>query len=299
MARFGTVLTAMITPFDEAGELDVVAAATLARWLVDQGNDGLVLAGTTGESPTISHEEQGRLFAAVRDAVDVPLVAGVGSNSTKETLDLVDAATAAGADGLLVVCPYYNRPSQAGLLAHYRTVAERTTLPVMVYDIPARTGRKIDTATLVELAHTVPNVVALKDAAGDPAETARVIAEAPDDFEVYSGDDGITLPLLSVGAVGVVGVCTHWAAPEVKDMIGAYQAGDVDRARRLNARLLDSYDFETGLVAPNPVPAKAMMRTLGFAVGECRAPMGPTPDGLEDRARRVYAELQAARSTVA
>jgi 4-hydroxy-tetrahydrodipicolinate synthase len=297
MARFGTVLTAMITPFDDAGALDVDVAARLARWLVAQGNQGLVVAGTTGESPTITHEEQARLFRVVREAVPVPVLAGVGSNSTRESLELVEAATAAGVDGLLVVTPYYNRPSQAGLLHHFRTIAQASDLPVMLYDIPIRTGRKIETATLLELAHSVPTIVALKDAAGDPAETARFIAEAPDDFDVYSGDDSMTLPLLAVGAVGVVGVCTHWCAAEMAEMIAAHQKGDVERARQLNAMMLDSYTFETSPAAVNPVPAKAMLRTLDWPVGECRPPMGPTPDGLEDRARQVMAGLESVRGT--
>jgi 4-hydroxy-tetrahydrodipicolinate synthase len=254
-----------------------------------------VVAGTTGESPTLSHAEQGQLFRAVREAVSVPVVVGVGSNSTTESLELVAAANAAGVDGVLIVTPYYNRPSQDGLLRHFRTVAGATDLPAMLYDIPVRTGRKIDTATLLELARTVPNIVALKDAAGDPAETARFIAQAPDGFEVYSGDDSLTLPLLSVGAVGVVGVATHWCAADMVEMVESYQKGDVDRARQLNARMIPSFDFETGLVAPNPVPSKAMLRTLGLPVGECRSPMGPTPDGLEDRARQVYADLERSR----
>jgi 4-hydroxy-tetrahydrodipicolinate synthase len=296
MARFGTVLTAMITPFDQAGELDYDVTGRLAQWLVAQGNQGVVVAGTTGESPTITHAEQVRLFQVVRQAVSVPVVAGVGSNSTRESLELAEAAAEARVDGLLVVTPYYNRPSQAGLTAHFRAVAEATDLPVMLYDIPVRTGRKIETETLLDLAHTVPNIVALKDAAANPAETARLIAEAPAHFEVYSGDDSLTLPLLSVGAVGLVGVCTHWCAAEMAEMVAAYQKGDVDRARQLNTLMLDSYDFETGLAAPNPVPSKAMLRTLGWAVGECRPPMGPTPDGLEERARSVYAHLEQARS---
>ncbi len=295
MARFGTVVTAMISPFDDAGRLDLDEAAALARWLVASGNEGLVIAGTTGESPTLTHGEQGDLFAAVRAAVDVPIVAGVGSNSTAESLDLVARANAAGVDGVLVVTPYYNRPSQAGLLQHFRTVAAATDLPVMLYDIPVRTGRKIDTDTLVELATTVPNIVALKDAAGDPAETATLLTRVPDGFEVYSGDDSLTLPLLSVGAVGVVGVATHWCAPEMRSMIAAFTAGDVAGARRANAVMLPSFAFETGVVAPNPVPTKALLRTLGRPVGECRPPMGPTPDGLEDRARAIVADLERHR----
>lgn len=291
MARFGAVLTAMVTPFDAEGALDEDAAARLAKWLVEQGNQGLVVAGTTGESPTLTHEEQARLFQVVRQAVSVPVIAGVGSNNTRESLSLIDDAHAAGVDGLLIVSPYYNRPSQAGLLNHFRILAAATDLPIMLYDIPVRTGRKIDTSTLLELAHDVANIVALKDAAADPAETARFIARAPSDFEVYSGDDSLTLPFLSVGAVGVVGVATHWCAAEMAEMIAAYEKGDVERARQLNAVMLESYDFETGPVAPNPVPTKALLRTLGWSVGECRPPMGPTPDGLEDRARAVLADL--------
>jgi len=295
MARFGAVLTAMVTPFDEHGAVDFDEAAALARWLVEGGNQGLVIAGTTGESPTLSHDEQGRLFEVVRAAVSVPVIAGVGSNNTAESLDLLERAERAGADGVLLVTPYYNRPSQAGLLNHFRTVARATSLPVMLYDIPVRTGRKIDTATLLELAHGEANIVALKDAAGDPAETARFIAQSPAGFEVYSGDDALTLPFLSVGAVGVVGVATHWCAADMVEMIESFTKGDVERARQLNARMIPSFDFETGIIAPNPVPTKALLRAIGRKVGECRPPMGPTPDGWEDKARQILADLEAAR----
>lgn len=296
MARFGAVLTAMVTPFDEHGAVDYDEAAALARWLVDNGNQGLVIAGTTGESPTLSHAEQGKLFEVVRQAVSVPVIAGVGSNNTAESLDLVERAVKAGVDGLLLVTPYYNRPSQAGLYRHFETVAKASSLPVMLYDIPVRTGRKIETATLLELAHNVPTIVALKDAAGNPAETATFIAQAPSDFEVYSGDDSLTLPLLAVGAVGVVGVATHWCAADMVEMIESFTKGDVERARAVNARMIPSFDYETGLVAPNPVPTKALLRAIGRPVGECRMPMGPTPDGWEEKGRQILAELEAARS---
>ncbi|MCB0995222.1 MAG: 4-hydroxy-tetrahydrodipicolinate synthase, partial [Acidimicrobiales bacterium] len=166
MARFGTVMTAMVTPFDDTGALDIDAAQALARWLVDHGNDGLVVAGTTGESPTLTHAEQASLIEAIVDAVDVPVLAGAGSNDTRAAIDLTERATAAGASGILSVAPYYNRPSQAGLLGHFRAIAEATHLPIVVYDIPVRTGRKVETDTLLELAHDVPNIVGLKDAAG-------------------------------------------------------------------------------------------------------------------------------------
>jgi 4-hydroxy-tetrahydrodipicolinate synthase len=290
MARFGRVLTAMVTPFDADGGLDLDGAAALAAWLVEQGNEGLVVAGTTGESPTLTHDEQIELIRVVAAAVAVPVVAGAGSNDTSAAVELSRRAAAAGAAALLSVTPYYNRPSQTGLLHHFRTVAAATDLPVMLYDIPVRGGRKLATETVLELAE-LPTVVALKDAAGNPAETARLIAHLPDGFEVYSGDDALTLPLLSVGAVGVVGVATHWAAPEVRAMIEAFEAGDVRRAREINAALLPSWDFETGDAAPNPIPTKALLGLLGRPAGQCRPPMGPEPTGLRERARAVLAAL--------
>jgi len=287
MARFGNVATAMVTPFDDAGGLAIDVAADLAKWLVAHGNDGLIVAGTTGESPTISHEEQIALVAAVVDAVDVPVVAGTGSNDTRSAILNTERATEAGADGILVVTPYYNRPPQSGLIAHFKAVASATDLPVMVYDIPVRTGRKVETDTLLELAHDVENIVALKDAAGDPAETAVFLSQAPEDFEVYSGDDGLTLPLLAVGAVGCVGVATHWTGIEHQDLMAAVAKGDLAEAQRINASLLQSFAFESSPEAPNPIPTKAMMRVIGIPVGRGRAPMDTEPSGIELSARAV------------
>jgi 4-hydroxy-tetrahydrodipicolinate synthase len=291
MGRFGSVVVAMVTPFDDDLELDLDGAVTLARWLVDQGADGLVLAGTTGEAPTLSDDEAVALWTAVREAVTVPLVAGTGSNDTRHTIELSRRAAATGVDGLLVVTPYYNRPSQAGIEAHFRAVAEATDLPFLVYDIPVRAGRKVDTEVLVRLAREVPTMVGLKDAAGNPGETARVVAEAPDGFDLYSGDDAMTLPLLAVGATGVIGVAAHWSAAEHAEMIAAHAKGDVDAARRLNARLLDSYDYETWGGAPQAVTTKALLRTLDLPVGATRPPIGPDPDGLDAAATAVLARL--------
>lgn len=289
--RFGRVITAMVTPFDEGGALDLDAAANLANWLVDNGSDGLVLAGTTGESPVLSDSEEVALTRAVRAAVKVPILLGTGSNDTAYAVQATRRAEQLGVDGVLVVGPYYNRPSQAGLDHYFRSVAAATQLPVVIYDIPVRTGRKINTATMLRLVHEVPNLVGLKDAAGNPAETARFLRDAPDDFEVYSGDDPFTLPLLAVGAVGVISVASHWAGRQIGDMIGAFAKGDVGEAARLNQGLIESYEFETGDEAPNPVPTKAMLRVLGLKVGQCRPPMGVAPDWLEPRAREVLAGL--------
>ena len=289
MARFGKVLTAMVTPFREDGSLDLGAAAQLAQWLANNGSDGLVVAGTTGESPTLTHDEQIDLIGAVASAVDIPVVAGTGSNDTAAAIELTERATGVGADGVLLVAPYYNRPSQAGLARHFGAVAASTDLPVIIYDIPIRTGRKVDTATLLELAHGVSNIVGLKDAAGDPAETAKLIAQAPEDFEVYSGEDSLNLVLLSVGAVGFISVAAHWAGAEHADMIAAFEKGDVAAACQINAGLIPSYDYETGLAAPNPVPAKAMMRLVGLPVGRCRPPLDVEPDGQAEAAAYVLA----------
>jgi 4-hydroxy-tetrahydrodipicolinate synthase len=295
MARFGRVLTAMVTPFDEQGALDLDVARQLARWLQDQGNDGLVVAGTTGESPVLTDDERLSLFAAVIEAVTIPVIAGTGTNDTAHSVHLAKEAEALGAAGILAVCPYYNRPSQAGIEGHLRAMAAASQLPQMVYDIPVRTGRKISTALLLKLAREVPNVVALKDAAGNPGETASLIAQAPDGFEVYSGDDGLTLPLLASGIVGTVGVATHWTAPDHQEMFGLWDAGDTAGARRVNARMLDSFAFETGDDAPNPIPSKAMMRHIGIPVGQARLPMGPAPAFVEERAPKVLADLLARR----
>jgi 4-hydroxy-tetrahydrodipicolinate synthase len=295
MPRFGRILTAMVTPFDAEGRLDLDAAAALARWLVEQGNEGLVVAGTTGESPTLSDEEKLALFEAVSEAVTVPIVAGTTGSATDHDVALTARASDAGVAGILAVCPYYSRPSQAGIEAHVRAVAAATDLPVMLYDIPGRTGRKIDTTTLIRLAADVPNVVALKDAAKNPGATAVVVVETPADFEVYSGDDSLTLPLLAVGAVGAVGVATHWCAPDHVEMFDAWSRNDVSAAQKINGRQLESFAFESSDAAPNPIPAKAMLRTLGHRVGQCRLPIGPAPDGLEDQARGVHERLVSAR----
>jgi 4-hydroxy-tetrahydrodipicolinate synthase len=205
---------------------------------------------------------------------------------------LTKEAKALGAAGVLAVCPYYNRPSQTGIDGHMRAIAAASDLPVMVYDIPVRSGRKITTATLLRLFREVPNIVALKDAAGNPGETASLIASAPAGFEAYSGDDGQTLPLLASGIVGTVGVATHWTGPDHQEMFNLWEKGDIVGARLVNARMLESFAFETGDDAPNPLPSKAMMRHLGIPVGQARLPMGDAPQFVEDRAPLVWANLQ-------
>jgi 4-hydroxy-tetrahydrodipicolinate synthase len=285
----------MATPFDEVGALDLDGATELAARLVEAGNDGLVVTGSTGESTTLTDTERVELWRAVADAVEVPVLAGSTSADTAHSVELTERATAAGVSGILAVTPYYSRPSQAGLDAHFRAVAQATDLPVLLYDIPSRTGRRIAPETILELAADVDNIIGLKDASGDPAGTARLLARAPQDFECYSGDDALTLPLLAVGAVGLIGVATHWCAAECGEMIRDFLAGNVDEALEIGRALLPSFVFETGDDAPNPQPTKAMLRVLGLPAGECRLPLGPAPTGLEDRAKTVIAELDAWR----
>jgi 4-hydroxy-tetrahydrodipicolinate synthase len=292
--RWGGVLTAMVTPFDSEGRLDLDVAAELARYLAANGNDGLVVAGTTGESPTLSDAEKLDLCRAVTEAVTIPVVLGTGSNDTAHSVELTRQATGVGAAGVLVVTPYYSRPSQRGIEAHFRACAAATDLPAMLYDIPVRTGRKIDHDVLVRLSYDVPNIVACKDAAQSPAASARLAAETAPGFELYSGDDVLNLAFLSIGAVGFVSVAAHWCGVECQELLATFEKGEVVRAREVNVSLLDSWAFVSDEAAPNPVPAKAMMRVLGLPVGDCRLPMGPTPAGLEDQARAVLAALRGA-----
>lgn len=293
MARFGTVITAMVTPFDGDLRLDLDAAATLAKHLVDNGSDAIVLSGTTGEGPTLSDGEKLDLFRSVREAVTCPIIAGTGTNDTSHSVHLTKEAVRLGVDGVLAVTPYYNRPSQAGITAHFTAIAEAAdSTPVVLYDIEVRSSRPISNDTLLRLARDVPNIVAVKDASGKIPQAAVRCAHAPAGFEVYSGNDGDLLPILAVGGVGVISVASHWAGGLFQELCSSYSKGDVDSARAINAQLLRSYEFQGTDDAPNPLPAKAMMRTLGHAVGRARPPMGPDePPDLEERARGVYASL--------
>ena len=291
IATFGRVLTAMVTPFAADGSIDLDGAVKLAKYLTTEGgNDGLIINGTTGESPTLTQDEQIAVIEAVVEAVDAPVVAGAGSNDTRIAVSNAERSVAVGAVGLLHVAPYYNRPSQAGLNDHFRACAAATDMPVLIYDIPGRTGRKVATETLLDLLE-VENIIGIKDAAGDPGETARLLSLAPPDTEIYSGDDGLTLPLLSVGAVGTIGVATHWVGNETAAMMKAFFDGDIAQAIELNRLMMPSYAFETGDEAPNPIPTKAMMRVMGLPGGPTRPPMGPEPEWVEIEAKGVLAGL--------
>ena len=270
----------MVTPFTADGDLDLDAAARLATYLVDElGHDGLVVSGTTGESPTTSDDEKAELLSTVVDAVGdrAHVLAGVGTFDTRHTVELAGQAAKLGAAGLLVVTPYYSKPPQAGLLAHFRTVADSTDVPVMIYDVPHRSSVAVATETMMRAAEH-PQIVAVKDAKGDLAASARVMAET--DLAYYSGDDPLTLPLLSIGAVGVVGTSTHFSGLGTKAMIEAYLKGDVAEALRLHRQLLPIF---TGVfAAPGVTMVKAGLELQGRGVGGLRSPMvAATPEQID------------------
>jgi 4-hydroxy-tetrahydrodipicolinate synthase len=278
-APFGRVLTAMVTPFTADGALDVARAAELAVRLVDEGNDGLVVSGTTGEAPTTHRNEKVDLLRAVVDAVGgrAQVLAGVGSNDTEHAIKMAEDASKAGATGLLAVTPYYNKPPQAGIIAHTIALAESTDLPVMLYDIPGRTGVPLTHETILTLAKH-PQVVALKDAKDDLVATSQVLAET--DLAVYSGTDALNLPLLSIGAVGMVSVVSHVVTPRLVELVQAYDSGDVARAAGINLSLQPVYAgmFRT----QGAILTKAALALLGFPVGGHRLPLvEATPEQVE------------------
>jgi len=289
--HWGRVLTAMVTPFDAKGALDLDAARRLAQWLAQQGNDGLVLAATTGEASTLSDDERRDLVRAVSEAVTIPVIAGTGSNDTAHTVMLTREAKSLGAAGVIVVAPYYNRPPQAGIEAHFRAAAEATQLPVMLYDVPMRTGRRVARDVLLRLFREVPNIVAFKDATGDPPAAASLVAEVGEHFDLYSGDDTYALPLAAVGSVGVVGTTTHWNAARFQRMYAALERGDLQGAIRVHSQLIESFEFVNSETSVFSMSIKAMLRELGQDVGECRLPLPPAPPEVSERARQVIRNL--------
>ena len=272
MAGFGQVITAMVTPMDRALAVDYDRAAALAKRLVDAGSDGLVVSGTTGEAPTLTDDEKIRLFRTVREAVGprAKVIAGTGTYDTAHSIHLTREAERAGCDGVLLVNPYYNKPSQEGLYRHFKAVAESTSLPVMLYNIQGRTSVNCEPATIARLAE-VPNIVAVKEASGSLDQMSQIRKLTRPEFLLYSGDDSLTLPLLAVGGTGVVSVASHLAGREIKAMIQAFQAGDIRQAQTLHFRLWPL--FKVLFITTNPVPVKAALALSGFDVGGLRLPL--------------------------
>lgn len=289
-SRLGTIVTAMITPFDERGSLDVAEAQRLAQFLVDRETDGLVLAGSTGEGQTLDKNERIALWAAVKSAVGerARIIANAGTNSTRESVCAAQDAAAAGADAILAVVPYYNKPTQSGMIKHFGAIAEATPeLPIVIYNIPGRTGANMLPETLLELAGLHSNVVGVKESSGDLKQIATIIRGRSKDFVVFAGDDPLFLPCLALGADGVVGVASHLCSREYRKMFDAYRAGRVQEAAAVHASLLPLMDalFAT----TSPIPVKWAMRQLGFRAGECRLPLDTMPEAIAVRLRPLLA----------
>ncbi|WP_026573745.1 4-hydroxy-tetrahydrodipicolinate synthase [Bacillus sp. UNC438CL73TsuS30] len=275
--NFGQVLTAMVTPFDHEGEIDFNATRTLVNYLIENGTDGLVVVGTTGESPTLTTDEKVEFFKFVVDVVNgrIPVISGTGSNNTKASISLTKQAEAAGVDGIMLVAPYYNKPSQEGLYQHFKAIAESTALPIMLYNIPGRSVVNMSVETIVRLSQ-IPNIVAIKEASGNLDAMAEVISQTPSDFTLYSGDDGLTIPVLAIGGAGIVSVASHIIGNEMQEMVNLFKNGHVQEAAAAHRRLLPI--MKALFAAPNPTPVKAALNLKGVNVGGVRLPMVPLTD---------------------
>ena len=292
MTYFGRVLTAMITPFDQTGAVDYESARRLASHLVSHGTDTVVVCGTTGESPTLTWAEEYKLFQVVKAAVNGrgKVVAGTGSNSTREAIEATRKAADLELDGTLQVVPYYNKPPQDGLHKHFSAIAAAVPdLPIMLYNVPGRTGRNLEAPTVVKLAK-ISNILAIKEASGDLDQVSEIRRLANPDFDIYSGDDSLTLPMLSVGAVGVVSVASHLVGDSLQQMIQAYTAGQVLAAQEIHLKLLPL--FKTLFATTNPILIKAAMQLQGWSVGTCRLPLGEAPAELVNQLKELMAELE-------
>jgi 4-hydroxy-tetrahydrodipicolinate synthase len=286
MVYFGRVLTAMVTPFDKKGHIDFAKTTQLVNYLINNGTDSLVIAGTTGESPTLSKEEKLALFSHVVKVVNkrIPVIAGVGSNNTYASIELAKRAEQLGVDAIMVVAPYYNKPSQEGLFQHFKAIADGTTLPLMVYNIPGRSAVNILPETVIRLSK-LENIVAVKEASGDLNAMTQIITNTDEDFLLYSGDDSMTLPVLSIGGAGVVSVVSHVIGNEMQEMVKAFFEGDNRRAARLHQKLLPI--IEGLFAAPSPAPVKTALQIKGLDVGSVRLPLV----GLNEQERKTLLSI--------
>lgn len=291
--NLGKLITAMVTPFNDDMSVNYEEVKRLAQHVVETGSDGVLVAGTTGESPTLTDEEKIELFRVVKEAVGdkATVIAGTGNYCTRESVELTKRAEEIGVDAVLLVCPYYNRPSQEGLYRHFRTIAEATSLPVILYNIPSRTGRNIEPDTVIRLANDVPNIVGIKEASGDMKQVARICAEVSDKFAVWSGNDEDTIHILTLGGIGVISVASHIVGRDLKRMIEAFQNGDVATAREIHLNLMP---FIRALFPPtssNPSPIKAALNMVGFRVGPPRLPLVEVTEREREELRRQLVRL--------
>lgn len=290
-AYFGRLLTAMVTPFNEDGSVNCEAAADFAEWLLENGSDGLVVEGSTGEAATMFMDEKIEVLKAVVERVNgrAPVIVGAGTNCTASTIELVNAVEACGVDGLLVVGPYYNKPTQEGYYQHFAAVAKSTTLPIIVYNVPGRTGSNIEPKTIARLAAEFPNIVAVKEAAGNVAQTAELFRVLPENVTIYSGDDGLILPFMSVGARGVISVLGNIGGQMLQDVMRLYSEGKVAEAAELNKKLVPLAN--SMFIESNPIPVKyAVTKVTGINAGAPRLPLTPLSEAGVAKLDAVLAE---------
>lgn len=288
MQEWGRLITAMVTPFTENLDVDYEKAAMLAKDLEQQGTTALVVCGTTGESPTLSPEEQFNLFKIIKDRVSIPVIAGVGTNSTEKTIRNANAALDCEVDGLLVIVPYYNKPNQESMYAHFQAVAQAVDARIMMYNVPGRTGVNMLPDTVAKLAE-LDNIVALKEASGNIVQLSEMIAKTPPNFSVYTGDDALTLPCLAVGGYGVVSVAAQIVGEHMRAMIHSYLRGEVEQAARIHLELLDIYN--TLFLTTSPIPVKAALNMLGISVGGLRLPLIEANPSTKAEIRRSLQQL--------
>lgn len=289
--RFGRLMTAMVTPFDAEDGLDVSRAQGLALKLLDEGTEALVVCGTTGESPTVFYDQKCDLFRAVVEAVDgrAPVIANAGDNCTADSVEFARKVVQLGVDGIMTVVPYYNKPPQEGMYRHFRSIAEAVDVPVILYNIPGRCVVNMTAETTLRLARDVENIVAVKEASGDLTQIAAIIDGAPDGFEVVSGDDEMTLPMMGLGATGVISVASHVAGPRLQEMIRAQVSGDHTRALKLHLEMLPL--FKALFLTSNPIMVKEALALVGYTVGGPRLPLVPPTEAQTAELRRVMAHL--------
>lgn len=291
MVDFGRVLTAMITPFKEDGCVDYAVAEKLAEHLANNGTDTLVICGTTGESPVLTWQEQYELFQVVKKAVSgkARAIAGTGSNSTEEAIDATQKANRLGLDGALQVVPYYNKPPQEGLYRHFSAIAAANPdFPLMLYNIPSRTGRNLEPQTIARLAE-IPNIVAIKEASGSLDQVSQIRCSTPPEFNIYSGDDSLTLPLLAVGGRGVVSVASHLVGTQLQQMVQAFEVGQVQTATQIHLKLFPL--FKVLFATTNPIPIKQALKLQGWDVGIARSPLCAPSDEICQALKTVLSQL--------
>jgi 4-hydroxy-tetrahydrodipicolinate synthase len=287
MIHFGKISTAMVTPFNQKGDIDFINTTKLIEHLIETGTESIVVAGTTGESPTLSKKEKVELFKHVVKVVNgrVPIIAGTGSNNTRESIALTIEAEKVGVDAIMIVAPYYNKPNQEGLFLHFEEIAKATSLPLMVYNIPGRSVVNISPDTIVRLSK-IPNIVAVKEASGNLDAMSEIIAKTEEDFLLYSGDDGLTLPVLSIGGTGIVSVASHVIGLEMKEMIEAFDSNDTKKAAKLHQQLLPL--MRSLFEAPSPVPVKKVLQWKGIDTGPVRLPLIPLTEREEAELKKYF-----------